>query len=201
MDLTSIVASVEGSGLGEWMRSSLKAMPVVEAIHVMAIALVFGTILIVDLRLLGLFDTQRSITRVSDELLRWTWWAFGVAAVTGALMFSANATTYFVNTPFRLKMLALIAAGANMAIFQLVTFKNVAEWDRNAPAPAAARMAAALSITLWTSVIFLGRWVGFTKGYDFEIPDELDFDFSLLESGLHLMHEAIIPHAFKLGVT
>lgn len=191
MDLASIVASIERSGIGEWMRGSLKAMPIVEAIHVTAVALLFGTIFIVDLRLLGLPSTQRSFTRISDELLRLTWAAFFLAAITGALMFSANATTYFVNTAFNLKMVALLGAGVNMAVFQFITLRTVAAWDKNALPPLAARAAGALSILIWTSVIFLGRWIGFTKGYDFEIPEDVDFDFEFLEIGLRFLHRPI----------
>jgi hypothetical protein len=191
VDLASIVASIERSGIGEWMRGSLKAMPIVEAIHVTAVALLFGTIFIVDLRLLGLPSTQRSFTRISDELLRLTWAAFFLAAITGALMFSANATTYFVNTAFNLKMAALLGAGVNMAFFQFITLRSVAAWDKNALPPLAARAAGALSILIWTSVIFLGRWIGFTKGYDFEIPEDVDFDFEFLEIGLRFLHRPI----------
>lgn len=189
MDFTTLVADIEASGLGEWMRSSLKAVPIVESIHVTAVALVFGTILIVDLRLLGLMDTRRAFTRVSEEMLRWTWAAFGIAVVTGALMFAANASTYYINTPFRLKMVALVAAGMNMAFFHLVTFKTVPGWNVEASPPAAARLAGALSILIWTSVIFLGRWVGFTKGYDFGIPEDVELDFDFLESSLLLLRE------------
>jgi hypothetical protein len=179
VDLRSIVETIETSGLGEWMRTSLRAVPVVEAIHVMAIASVFGTILIVDLRLLGFPNTRRAFTRIADELLRLTWAAFFLAAISGALMFAANATTYFDNTAFRLKMLALLAAGVNMAIFHLWTIRTVASWDKDAPAPLAGRVAGAASILIWVTVIFLARWIGFTKGYDFEIPEnvELDFEF------------------------
>lgn len=179
MDLASIVADIEASGLAEWMRSSLKALPIVEAIHVLAITVVYGTILIVDLRLLGIPSTRRPFTRVSDELLGLTWAAFVVAVITGVLLFVVNAGTYYDNTAFRFKLAAIAAAGINMAVFQFVTFRGVASWDRTAPPPAA-RAAGALSILLWTSVLFLGRWIGFTKGYDFEIPEdvEIDFDFS-----------------------
>ena len=182
--MPSFVASIESSGVGEWMRTSLKAMPVVEAIHVMAIALVFGTILIVDLRLLGLFDVRRAFSRVSDELLRVTWVAFVVATITGVLMFTANASTYYVNTAFRWKMVALVAAGVNMAVFQFVTARTVPAWDKGVQPPLAARAAGAISILIWTSVIFLGRWIGFTKGYNFEVPEDFEFDLDFLEGAL-----------------
>jgi hypothetical protein len=177
MNLLPLVEAIHASAIGEWMRSSLKAMPFIEAIHVLAVAVVFGSIFIVDLRLLGFPNTKRAFTRVSDELLRLTWTGFALAVVTGALMFAANAITYFNNTAFRLKLLALLAAGINMAIFQLVTLRGVSAWDKDQRAPGAARLAGLLSILLWITVIALGRWIGFTKGYDFSIPQDVQFEF------------------------
>jgi len=176
MEIPSIVRSIEASGAGEWMRMSLKAMPVVEAIHVLTTAIVFGTILIIDLRLLGFPNTRRPFTRISDELTRYTWGAFLISAVTGLLMFAANASTYYGNTAFRIKMLALLVAGVNMAVFELVTRRGVAAWDKDvAPAPAA-RFAGAASIVIWVTVIVVARWIGFTKGYNYDIPADLDLN-------------------------
>jgi tryptophan-rich sensory protein len=175
--MSGIIQAIQDSGLGEWMRSSVKAMPIVESIHVLAAATVFGTIFIVDLRLLGFPNLRRPFTRVSDEMLRLTWGAFALAVVTGFLMFAANANTYYGNTAFRLKMLALVFAGVNMLIFQFLTFRTVGAWDTDKQAPGRARLAGALSILLWISVIFFARWIGFTKGYNFEVPDDVNFEF------------------------
>jgi tryptophan-rich sensory protein len=177
VDLASIIQSVEASAIAEWMRTSVKAMPVVESIHVLAAATVFGTIFIVDLRLLGFPNTHRPFTRISGEILRLTWVAFSCAVITGLLMFAANASTYFGNTAFRLKMLALLLAGVNMAIFQSITFRGVSAWDVSLRPPLAGRAAGALSILIWITVIFIARWIGFTKGYDFEVPENLDLNF------------------------
>jgi hypothetical protein len=177
MTLLPLVEAIHASAIAEWMRSSLKAMPVVEAIHVMALAIVFGSILIVDLRLLGFPHTKRAFTRVSNELLRFTWGAFAVAVMTGSLMFAPNAITYYNNTAFRLKLLALLAAGINTAIFQFGTLRGVSSWDRDRDPPAAAKLAGLLSLLLWVAVIALGRWIGFTKGYDFSVPEDVQFEF------------------------
>jgi hypothetical protein len=177
VDLTGLIELVQNSALSEWLRTSLKAMPIVEAVHVMAIATVFGTILLVDLRLLGYPSTARPFSRVHDELVRWTWGAFALAAVTGVLLFIVNAITYYNNTAFRLKLVAMLLAGINMAIFELFTAKTAPAWDKNVPPPSAARLAGALSIVLWVGVIFFGRWVGFTKGYDFAIPEDVEINF------------------------
>jgi tryptophan-rich sensory protein len=178
MSLVSVVQSIQDSGVAEWMRTSVKAMPIVESIHVLAAATVFGTIFIVDLRLLGFPNLRRPFTRVSDELLKLTWRAFFTALVTGVLMFAANANTYYGNTAFRLKMVALLLAGLNMAIFQLVTFRTVGNWNTDVKPPTAARVAGMLSILVWVTVIFFARWIGFTKGYHFEAPPtDVNFSF------------------------
>jgi hypothetical protein len=176
VDTPTIINVIHDSALSEWLRSSLKAMPIVEAVHVMTAAIVFGTILIVDLRLLGFPNTQRAFSRVHHDLLRWTWIAFGISVVTGVLLFIVNSVTYYHNTAFRLKMIALILAAVNMWIFEKGAGRNSAAWDKG-PTPSAARLAGALSLTIWISVLFIARWIGFTKGYDFTIPDNVDLNF------------------------
>lgn len=171
---------MQNSALSEYLRTSLKAMPIVEAIHVMAIATVFGTIALVDLRLLGFPGVQRSFSKLHHELLQWTWMAFGVAVITGVLLLVVNAVTYYRNTAFWVKMVLIAVAGINMLVFERYTSRSVASWDKGVMPPRAARLAGALSLVLWISVIFFGRWIGFTKGYDFSIPEDVQFDFSSL---------------------
>jgi hypothetical protein len=177
VDTPAFINAIHDAGLSEWLRSSLKAMPIVEAIHVMTAAVVFGTIAIVDLRLLGWFGTHRAYSRIHHELLRWTWGAFIVSVFTGVLLFVVNSVTYYHNTAFRLKMLALILAGVNMALFEFGVGRDTASWDKGA-VPPRARLAGAISLTIWIGVIFLARWIGFTKGYDFSIPQNVDLDFN-----------------------
>jgi hypothetical protein len=167
MDLYGIFAAIEASGVGTWVRETLNVLPVINALHVVAVAIVFGTIFIVDLRLLGFPNTQRSFKAVGTEVLKWTWAGFALALATGFLMFAANATTFYGNTQFWLKMGALLLAGINMAVFEFITITNVDEWDKDKPTPKAAKIAGLLSIFLWATVIVLGRWIGYTKGFNF----------------------------------
>jgi hypothetical protein len=177
VDVPAFVHAIHDAGLSEWLRSSLKAMPIVEAIHVMSAAVVFGTIAIVDMRLLGVLGMHRAYSRIHGELLRWTWGAFIVSVVTGILLFVVNSVTYWGNTAFRIKMLALLLAGLNMALFEFGVGRDTASWDKGG-VPPRARLAGAISLTIWIGVIFVARWIGFTKGYDFSIPAGVDLDFS-----------------------
>ena len=171
MSFESVLESIETSALGAWMRDTLPAMQVVEAMHVLAAVVVLGSVLIVDLRLLGLADSSRGFERISRETLPLTWIAFAIAAVTGSLMFTTSPAVYFANPAFRLKAVVLLAAGLNMVLFQLATARGMT--DTGKPGRAA-RIAGLLSVLLWAAVVLLGRWIGFTKGYDFTIPPDVD---------------------------
>ena len=80
---------------------------------------------------------------------------------TGSLMFIAHANEFAENPAFRLKLLLLVLAALNAAIFHLRPFRQVAEWDRGTSAPLGARFAAALSLMLWTGVIACGRLLAY----------------------------------------
>ena len=162
MDISIWLKSLEDTGFATGIRNSLYLFPLLEAVHVMALSLVIGTISVVDLRLLGLASRQRSFERLSTELLRWTWGAFAVSAITGAMMFMTNARVYSGNTSFRIKLVLLALAGLNMAAFHLTAGRTVRAWDRQPSAPPLGKLTAAVSLVLWFSIIVAGRVIGFT---------------------------------------
>ena len=162
MGITEFLSSLEASSLAARIRESLLLFPMLESFHVLAFSVVFGTIAIIDLRLLGVASTRRPFTRIANDVLKWTWTAFGFTAVTGALMFTTNAGVYYHNSYFRAKMALLLLAGINMLVFELTAARSVRHWDKDESAPLAGKAVAALSLLLWISIIFFGRWIGFT---------------------------------------
>lgn len=171
MSVPGWIASIEASGLATAIRNSLYLFPFIESVHVIGLTLVFGTIAIVDLRLLGVASTARPFTAVASDVFKWTWMAFAVTATTGALMFITNASTYYQSVYFRAKMALLVLSGLNLLVFEMTARRSVRAWDRNAAAPVAGRAAAALSLLIWVGVILLGRWIGFTTS---STPAQLD---------------------------
>ena len=135
--------------------------PTIETVHVLALTLVIGSIAMLDLRLLGVASRNMSAIELSAEVLPWTWGAFIVAAISGALMFASAATKYYANVPFRIKAVLMLLAGINMAVFHLGAWRQVEHWHDRFPTPHAVRIAAALSLLLWAGVVVAGRWVGF----------------------------------------
>ena len=163
MAWNSIWENVEHWPLAVAIQDSPLLFPVLETVHVMALALVVGLIARVDLRLLGLRDVRTPVARLAADLLPWIWGAFAVAAKSGGLMFMSLAKTYANNLPFQLKIAVLVLAGINMLAFHRFTFPRIDEWDRGDRSPPwAARLAGGLSLYFWISIVFLGRWIGFT---------------------------------------
>jgi hypothetical protein len=178
MDIAGLLAWLEASAVATTIRNSLYLFPLIESVHVLGLTIVFGTILIVDLRLLGFASTRRPFTVIAADVLKWTWRAFAVAAASGLLMFVTNAGTYYHNAYFRAKMVFLVLSGLNTLAFHLTARRSVEQWDRSA-APPAGKAIAALSLAVWIGVIFLGRWVGFTTSST-PAPAE-DIDIQKLE--------------------
>ena len=162
MPIDQILNLIEHTGLATVVREGDFGFPLAECLHVLSIVTVFGSILMMDLRLLGLASRDSAVTKLSKEVLPYTWIAFACAVITGTIMFISKATVYWHNPQFELKFLFMILAAANMLVFHFGAFRRVADWDDVLPPPPAARLAGALSISLWIAVVFFGRWIGFT---------------------------------------
>jgi Family of unknown function (DUF6644) len=160
--VVAMLESLEHSALAVSIAESNWAFPTIETIHVIALTLMFGTVLIMDLRLLGLASVKQRYIALKRDVLPWTWWAFGGAVASGCLMFITQATEYYANKAFRIKLFLLLLAGVNMLVFELMIARSAANWDRESAAPWPSKIAALLSIALWISIVFFGRRVGFT---------------------------------------
>jgi len=154
-----IAQAIESTPLAVEIARSSWLFPLLETLHVLAIALVVGSIALLDIRLLGLGGMRRTVAEMMRSVLPWVWSAFVMAAICGALLFSSKATAYYVNLPFRFKFACLILAAANMLAFHYSG--DVARWESRPP-PVRARTAAAISLVLWISIVAAGRWIGFT---------------------------------------
>lgn len=163
MDLAPLWEKIELSPVADWVASSPIGFPNVEVVHVISICVVFGTVAIMDLRLLGLATNTDRVTDLSRDTLTWTWGAFLLAAASGVLLWMSKAHVYMKDPWFYAKMILIAVAGINMAIFHVVTWKTIGQWDNGKP-PQAARIAGFTSLALWIVVIFCAREIGFTLG-------------------------------------
>jgi hypothetical protein len=160
--LADLISYLENSRLADNIRENDLLFPFIESVHVLSICLVVGSILAVDLRLLGLASIRRSVSRVTHGILPLTWCAFVVAVASGGLLFISNATKYLGNGFFIAKLFLIGAAGLNMMIFHAISAKDLPRWENESRLPLPVRLAGGLSILLWVAVVACGRWVGFT---------------------------------------
>ncbi|WP_442580911.1 hypothetical protein ACSBOB_02590 [Mesorhizobium sp. ASY16-5R] len=151
-----LLAGVEQHALVRLLKASFYAYPVVNALHIASIGVLFASVWLVDLRILGALRTlpEQPFLRV----LRWVaLGAFAGAAITGLALFSVRATEYIGLPVFLAKMCLILLGGLNLALF--------AALDAGRPAgrapSAAMRLTAVLSATLWTAALFAGRFIGF----------------------------------------
>jgi hypothetical protein len=161
-ELPALLKAIEATMLATAVRESEWLFPVIETLHVFALVTVVGTIGRIDLRLAGLLDRGRGAAALAHELLPWTWGAFGLAVTTGLLMFASAASKYAANPYFEGKLVLLLLAGVNMAVFQLGAGRHLQQWPDEAAPPWRARLAGLVSLALWIAVVAAGRWIGYT---------------------------------------
>jgi hypothetical protein len=160
--ITAFLEQLQASSLAVFIHKTAWAFTTIQVVHVFAISMVVGTIMIVDLRLLGLASTRRPVAELSRKVLPFTWAAFVLAVIAGSLLFISRATEYFTNTTFWIKMALIVIAGINMIVFEFITARGVQEWNLSPTPPAAARLAGGISIACWVLVLVCGRLIGFT---------------------------------------
>jgi len=144
--MTALAAAIEDS---RWLG------PAALAVHLAGVALLLGTIAAVDLRLLGLWR-HKPVRRLSARLLPWTAASFALIVPAGLLMFVAHADELIDSGVFVVKMGLILAAGVNAAVFHAGAYRSASAWDVGVAPPPAARLAGALSLALWLSVVVCG---------------------------------------------
>jgi hypothetical protein len=160
--------TVPGKGTGDLAQSwseallgSLNFWGLLEGTHLLALTLFAGTILVVDLRLLGATFRRTRVSVVSDTVLPLTVFGFAFVVVTGLALFFAKPVFYYHNIWFRLKMIMLALALLNILVFHGRIQNGQAGWDADERPPANVRRAAAMSLTAWLVVITFGRLIAY----------------------------------------
>ncbi len=150
-----------GSPLNEWILATYWLWPVMEITHFIGLTLLMGGLLVVDLRMLGLF-TSLSLT-ASHKVLPLVLLGFALNLTTGVLFFVGDPMRYSVNVGFQVKMILVLLAGANAFLF------HMQDWLKPQSSLAMLlhrvdqRIVAGLSLSLWTGVLLLGRLIPYVS--------------------------------------
>lgn len=147
----------EATALGVAVRDSVWAFPVIEAVHLLGLCLLGGSVIVVDLRLLGLGLRGQSIARLARLARPWLVAGIAVMFATGVPLFLSEAVRAYYNTAFWVKMYTLPAAIAfTFAVRERVAARGEGEVN------AATRVVGGVSLALWFTVAAAGRWIGFS---------------------------------------
>jgi Family of unknown function (DUF6644) len=151
---------LETSALALAMRQSFWLYPLVEIVHIVGFTILVGAAFMFDLRLLGV-GRHLSVRAMARHLLNPSRAAAFLVVPSGLMMFAAHATEWATNPALWVKLSLIAAAGLNAAVFHRGVFRSVNAWNRDAPTPRAAKLAALLSLSLWTGTITCGRLLAY----------------------------------------
>jgi len=156
-----IAQSIQSIGFLAAFSESVLAYPIVLSIHLACIALFGGMILATDLRLLGLTFKSLTITDVVTSLRPWKRVGGTIMIAMGLLLAASEAEKYALNPFFWTKMIILGLIGVHALIFRPIVYSKTEELDLALVIPTKAKVAAILSLVLWTTMFVMGRLIAY----------------------------------------
>jgi hypothetical protein len=158
MSVLHFFAWCEHSAVGGAIRSSNWLFPVIEAFHLLGLAVIGGAVLVVDLRLFGFGLRRRPVAELARDAQPWLIASLMVMVATGSLMFMSEAIKCYYHPAFWVKMTSLFLA----IVFTFTVHKKVVMEDEARMGPLWSKLVALVSVALWSGVGIGGRWIGFS---------------------------------------
>lgn len=120
-----------------------------------------ASIVMVDLRFLGVAVPSQNVSEMIDRLMPWMWWALPLNAVTGLLFIVARPNRYFFNPVFGIKLSFLIPAVVLAFVVYRLNREETGYWEQTLSRRISGRIIAACSLLLWIGVVLAGRWIAY----------------------------------------
>jgi len=158
LNLLPFIEWVAASPLSKAISTSTWAFAVIESIHLLALAVIGGAVLIVDLKLLGYGIRTQTLAEVARDAQKWFLSSWAVMIVTGLLLFWSEPQKLYYSTPFAVKMICLLLG----TIFALTVRRRVTLAGEGRVPPMVMKLVALVSLALWFGVGAGGRWIGFS---------------------------------------
>jgi hypothetical protein len=131
--------------------------PFVEIFHLLALSLLGGTVILVDLRFFGLGMKSKGVSELSRDVEPWKLLSLAVMLLSGFLLFISEAVKMYTNQAFRVKMLFLALA----LVFTFTIHRRFTRAESDGLSPVAGKLVALISMALWAGVGLGGRAIGF----------------------------------------
>jgi uncharacterized protein DUF6644 len=159
VSIVPILEKIEGTDLSIAIREGGLPYPIIGGIHLLAIALFGGMVLITNLRLLGWGMERWRVSELMQQLRAWKWAGLAVVTVTGLLLAWAEPVRLYRSPSFWIKMVFLVLLGAHALVFRRDIYQNTVALDKGLTPKA--RFAAVSSLILWAGLVVSGRWIAF----------------------------------------
>jgi cytochrome bd-type quinol oxidase subunit 2 len=135
--------------------------PIVQTVHLLGIAVLMSSVVLLDLRILGLALPSQDVQELTRRVMPWVWWTLPVMLLSGSMFVFARPRRYFTNPIFGLKFALLLPAIALAAVLHFVSVRKPDDWRT--------KLVAAISLLLWIGVVLAGRWIAYV---DYLFPEE-----------------------------
>ena len=145
------------------IQSTPWAIPAVQTVHILCIAIVVTYNGMLDLRLMGVAGKSRTVAEMAGDFMQWIWGALSVLALTGVIMIVGEPARELTNPAFWLKM-SLLAVVFSLTLFLHRAVKRDSKyWEASEARRVSAKAFAAVSILLWICVLAAGRWIAYVE--------------------------------------
>jgi hypothetical protein len=138
-------------------------IPTLQTIHILSVAAVFSSAILVDLRIWRLLERDVPLPEVARRFLPTIWPVLFILLITGSLLIIGEPRRSLLNATFYLKMSLLALAILLTAGLQRSISSSPDFWDRGRWRRLAGRFAATVSILVWCGILFAGRWIAYTQ--------------------------------------
>src|SRR5712675_36048 len=160
------------SGFSKWLAATSLShtiqtvgwiIPTLQTIHILSVAVVFSSAILVDLRIWRLLGRDEPLSEVARRFLPAIWPVLLILLITGSLLIVGEPRRSLLNSTFYLKMALLAVAIMLTAGLQRSISSSPNFWDKDRGRQLAARFAATASIAVWCGILFAGRWIAYTQ--------------------------------------
>ncbi len=152
------------TSLSQAIQTTEWIIPATQTVHIVAVAAVVTSALMIDLRLFGIRWQDQAVAAVTRRFVPFIWWALPVLLATGTVLIIAEPARALQNPVFLLKMALLLGAIGITLACQMPLRRDARFWEVSQGRRRAAQAIAAISLPFWVGIVFAGRWIAYVQG-------------------------------------
>ena len=159
--LTELSLGIQKTWLSHLIVEHFWVVPSIQSVHILAIATVFGSVLMINLRIFQAAGRSRTMTQTVRRYLPFVWWGLLVLLITGIGMIFSDPVRNLTQPVFWTKMILIVFAATVSLWFQDSVRRNVARWELSQNGRVLMRVGAGSVIALWCLIMVCGRWIAY----------------------------------------